>query len=275
MNFKIILSVYNVDNKHLSPSEKHVLVRLAIYGDKIYPTYDHLSKQTGFNRRALIRIVGSLVKKGFLHKKKRRAGKSNYYAISLERLKSCQDEEGDSDFKSPDSDLESPSLVTDGHQPSGTESPKSNLKGREKVKTHSKGELGTSVDSVCGFPPSSQNEFQTNETSYQALWNLWPKKEGRQAAQKIYARIVPTEISSEVLLEAAKSKVESLEATYLNESDRIRYCPKLSNWLRDKEYLDQPYIAKHTPSIQLSPHELRRIADRKRGEETVRRLMRQ
>ena len=294
MSVKISLLIYGVDNQYLTATEKHVLSRLALFGGddgrKIFPSYARLAKETGFNKRAIIRIVKRLMNKGFLAKKKRKKGReynSNYYTINLETLKSYQNldtstiEEGGSDLASSPSGsqslpsgIESPPLVTDGHYPSGTGSPKSNLKVNKKVNTHSQVDFAGSVDGVC-LSSLSQKEFQAKELGFQDLCHLWPKKEGLEAAQKIYSQIVPEEISSDRLFDAAKTKIESLNSQYLNESERVRYCPQLNNWLREKRYLDQPHISKQMSHVQPSPREMRTIAAMERSAATVRQLMKQ
>ena len=282
MSIKIALSVYNIDNKHLSSSEKHVLVRLALYaednGKNIYPSYEHISKQTGFSRRAVINVMNGLTQKGILKKKKRRkknGNDTNYYVIDLEKLKELDEKSSDlnslsSEPLSPSSEFKSPEVVKQIHHPSELGSPKSKVKVREKVKTHSKVDFAGSVDGVC-LSSLSQKEFQAKELGFQTLCNLWPKKEGLEAAQKIYSQIVPDEISSETLLEAAMRKIKSLESKYPHESDRIRYCPQLNNWLEKKSYHDQPHVSEINASVPISV--MKKKAALKRAEENLRSRM--
>jgi hypothetical protein len=286
MSIKIALLVYNVDNKDLSSSEKHVLVRLAICGKddgiNIYPSYEYISKQIGFSRRGVIKVMNRLTQKGFLKKKKRRKkneNNTNYYVIDLKKLKELQGKSGDlnspgSEYGSLGGECGSLPLVNEVHHPSEWGSPKSNLKVNKKVNTHSQVDFAGSVDGVC-VSSLSQKEFQAKELGFQSLCHLWPKKEGLEAAQKIYSQIVPEEISSDRLFDAAKTKIESLNSQYLNESERVRYCPQLNNWLREKRYLDQPHISKQMSHVQASPREMRTIAAMERSAATVRQLMRQ
>lgn len=203
MSVKLALSVYSVNNKNLSSSEKHVLVRLALWGDddgkKIYPSYERISKETGLSKRTVINVTNSLTKKGFLKKKKRRKDNkndTNHYVIDIEKLKALEGRGSETDslgseFIALGGATGSLGVVQPLHHPSAMAAPNSKVIVREKVKTHSKGDFVSSVDGVCASSLSldelqqGENDRGIEQTSTQSLQDEIFLKKGLSFASQL------------------------------------------------------------------------------------------
>ncbi|EOR6343588.1 helix-turn-helix domain-containing protein [Escherichia coli] len=84
MSFKMISKV--METHFDSPSEKLVMLVMADYADdndECWLTQQSKAEITGFDKRTVIRIIGELVKKGYLSKRHQKGVQQNIYKIII------------------------------------------------------------------------------------------------------------------------------------------------------------------------------------------------
>jgi hypothetical protein len=103
MSIKLMSLIWEDHTKQLTNPEKSVMTRLADFasdsGESIFPSLNRLADDLSLSRRGVIKIIDSLIEKGYISKlnrtKENGSNKSNLYTINVEKLESNVDKSVD------------------------------------------------------------------------------------------------------------------------------------------------------------------------------------
>ena len=81
--------------------------------------------------------------------------------------------------------------------------------------------------------PTAQSAGKGNDATFSAFWNAYPRKAGKGAAQKAFAKV---RVSLNILLSALEAQKQSDQW----KRDGGRYIPYPATWLNQKRWEDEP-----------------------------------
>lgn len=83
-----------------------------------------------------------------------------------------------------------------------------------------------------------KNIYAQIETRFNAFWSAYPKKKGKQAAEKAFKKIAPDETLLETMLNALEEQKRSAEW----QKDNGQFIPHPATWLNGKRWEDEATV---------------------------------
>ena len=114
------------------------------------------------------------------------------------------------------------------------------LKNNEKTTRRQREDINNNVNNV------NKNKQLKNNVYFLAFWNAYPKKVGKQSAEKAYKKISQSEEQLNIILKAIEKQKRSIQ---WNKEDG-QFIPNPTTWLNQGRWEDEIVTSKYLNSLQ-------------------------